>query len=143
MMRTSTSALATLVDVLGVLFGIGYLSGGLEEASLLFGGTLVTVIFAVLLGALLAPRYATRIVSPVRFTSLAAALCIAVPTVAFLGSLDLGVISSQERLAIFAAVLVGALIWAALKVRVFPSLAEQPRSTIERDAHKSGARPPL
>lgn len=141
MMRTTIRGTAALVDSLGVLLGFGYLWGGVEETPLLFWGAVVIVLFGALLGALLTPRHVARLVSPSRFILLAAVLCVAVPTVAFVGSLDYGIISGQESFAIFVAVLAGALNWVVFKVVVFPSLAEQPNNTIERDARKSRARP--
>ena len=143
MMRTATWVTAILVDASGVLLGFAYLVGGLEHTALFFWGAVVIFIFGALLGLLLAPRHAARIVNSSRIVPVVAALCIAVPAVSLLGSLDLGIISGQEWFAILVAALIGALNWAAFKLRVFALFAEQPNSTIERDARKSGARPSL
>jgi Ca2+/Na+ antiporter len=56
-------------------------------------------------------------------------LCLAVPVLAFVGSLDLGIISGQEFVSIVVAVLLGLGSW-----RAFLLFAPRPNPAVKRDA---------
>jgi hypothetical protein len=62
-------------------------------------------------------------------------LCLAVPVLAFVGSLDLGIISGQEFVSIVVAVLLGFGSW-----RAFLLFAPRPNPAVKRDAPQA-ARP--
>ena len=117
-MRTATWGLAVVIDALGMLLGVEYVFGGLAHVPSLVLGAAVLGLCSALLAALVAPGHVARMVGSSRVSALAAALCIAVPAVALLGSLDAGMISDIEWLAIVVAGLAGVLNWVALRARV-------------------------
>jgi hypothetical protein len=121
-MRTATWGLAVVIDALGMLLGVVYLSSGLANVSSLLLGAAVLGLYSALLAALVAPSHVARMVGSSRVSALVAALCIAMPAVALLGALDAGIISDIEWLAIFVAGLAGVLNWVALKGRVRSAL---------------------
>ncbi len=76
-------------------------------------GVLLVILFGALLLVLIRPQvFGHRVRGSTKF------LCVAVPTIAFVGSLDSGSISGHEMYAIVFAGLVGWLNWVAFRRRV-------------------------
>lgn len=106
-------AVAVLVDVLGIAMGFAHFIG---EAPLIVWvwGLVQVALFGSLATLLVRPGL---IAKPASRVAVARALCISVPALFLLGSLDHGIVSSQEWAAIFLAAIVGALNWGAFSAR--------------------------
>ena len=108
-MNRSLWALALLVDTLALVATTPFFFSEPTGTSFAWGGILV-VLFGALLILLLKPQFFGRH-APIAAKS----LCVALPVVAFLGSLDMGRISGQEVYAIALAAILGWLNWAAFR----------------------------
>ena len=102
-------AVALLVDALGIAMGFAHFFG---QAPLILWvwGVVQIALFGALGTLLVRPGL---IAKPAQRVALARALCVSVPALFLLGSLDHGIVSSQEWAAIFVAAIVGALNWGA------------------------------
>jgi len=105
--------LAILIDALGVVLGCTYFLA--NEVLVWAWGVATIVIFGSLLILLIRPQVFGERTHP---ATAAKILCWSVPIAAFVGSLDSGVISGLEWLAIIGYGLVGGLNWLAFRGRV-------------------------
>jgi hypothetical protein len=101
--------LALVVDILGLSYAL-LLFTSMPDAESVAWGVLVLAIFTALLLVLIRPQLFGS-----HATVSARALSVAVPVVAFLGSLDYGSISGLEVVAVVIAGLVGCLNWVAFR----------------------------
>lgn len=100
---------ALLLDTLAILATWPFFASEPSTASVGWGAVIVAL-FGALLALLLKPAIFGR-----HLGTSAKVLCVAVPAIAFLGSLDTGSISGQEFYAIVLAALVSWLNWAAFR----------------------------
>jgi hypothetical protein len=98
--------LALVVDALGVCGGLSFFATEVSLSVMAWGAAIV-----LLFGALVLSLFRPQVIGGRRGT---AALCIAVPGVVLVGSLDHGMISGQESIVIVVAALIGWLNWVAL-----------------------------
>ena len=107
-----------VLRILAVGVNVSMIAAGLSSfftieapLSVMAWGSVIVILFGALTVALLRPQWLDR--RPRIF----AALCIAIPSLALIGSLDLGIISGLEWIAIALAAIVAVLNWLASNPR--------------------------
>jgi len=117
-MRRVIVALAVLVDVFGIAMGFAHFIG--EAPALVWvWGVVQVALFGALATLLVRPSV---IAKPAQRTTVARVLCISLPALFLLGSLDHGIVSGHEWAAIFLAAIVGALNWWAFSAHALRAI---------------------
>jgi len=109
-MGRALRALAIVADLLCITMVAPIFLPGTPADVLLWAGLTVTLLVGLLVLVLKPSVLPTR-----RLTQITITLCVALPAIALVGSLDAGTVSGLEVVSILVAAVVGLLNWAAIK----------------------------